>query len=454
MEKIETRRESTIKDFLEVIFRRKWIVLGIVCVATTFVVILNMKEPAVFESSAKVLVKRGEAPGAFGSPARMLTWEEEISSQIEMIKSQVVVERANELFRDFAPEGYVPKGRMQTGKVNAGVIGTSNVLWISYVSGDPIYCEVAVNAIINAYKDYYQKVRTPPEMEDFFSKELSSLKKELEYWRDRKESVKREWGIVDVDAQRVEILRSLEGYRLDLEKTERERSEREMVTKQLEEFQEFGIDGQSAMSKGLFSPAAGGTVIEILRQKMFDLKVLESDLAVKYTGNNRKLKEVRAQIEDLYELIDREIQVQLLISGSKLEILRAKEEYLREMVQQLESESKEYPGREIEINRIDIALRRAEENYDRLVHQHMVSRMTIASNPEWTITILNPATRAYQQKTRDYVRMALGPLFSLAIALGFAFFLENLDHSIKNIAEAEETLNLHVLASFPEKERR
>jgi capsular polysaccharide biosynthesis protein len=70
------------------------------------------------------------------------------------------------------------------------------------------------------------------------------------------------------------------------------------------------------------------------------------------------------------------------------------------------------------------------------------------------VTILNPASPAVRKKTRDYVRIALGPAFSLIIALGLAFFVDNLDHSIKNISEAEESLGLSVLASCPETNRK
>ena len=59
MDKLETRKESTIKDFLEVIFRRKWIIAGVVAVATATVIILNLKDPAVYESNVRLLVKRG-----------------------------------------------------------------------------------------------------------------------------------------------------------------------------------------------------------------------------------------------------------------------------------------------------------------------------------------------------------------------------------------------------------
>ena len=96
-QQIELKKESTVKDFLEVVFRRKWIIVGIVFVATFIVVFLNVSGTATFESSAKVLVKRGESQGVFAQYVRTLSWEEEIASQIEMMKSIVVIDRANEL---------------------------------------------------------------------------------------------------------------------------------------------------------------------------------------------------------------------------------------------------------------------------------------------------------------------------------------------------------------------
>ncbi len=112
-----------------------------------------------------------------------------------------------------------------------------------------------------------------------------------------------------------------------------------------------------------------------------------------------------------------------------------------------------YPEMDVELRRIDTELAQAETQYEELSKQHMSAKISIASNPEWNVTILSPASPGYQKKTRDYVRMALGPLFSLVVALGFAFFIDNLDHSIKNVAEAEETLGCQVLASFPDSEQ-
>ena len=58
------------------------------------------------------------------------------------------------------------------------------------------------------------------------------------------------------------------------------------------------------------------------------------------------------------------------------------------------------------------------------------------------------ARRPVARKTKDYVRMALAPIFSLIVGLGLVFFMESLDHSIKGAADAEESIGLPVLATL------
>jgi uncharacterized protein involved in exopolysaccharide biosynthesis len=454
MEQVESRRESTVKDFLEVIFRRKWIVLGIVAVATCVVLVLNVREPATYESMAKMLVKRGEAAGIFSRSVRTLTWEEDIASQIEMLKSMVIIDRAQELLPGFYPEGYEKRGRINPGNVNAGVVATSNVLWITYTARDPVFCEAAVNGVVNAYKEHYQKVRTPPEMEDFFLEELQTIKDEIEYWRDRKARTEKEWGVIDIKHQRTTTLERLDRYQSDLDEVLQTRTEKEALIGKLRTFRELDIEEQSTILTGLIMNIRTDDVIKNLRNRLVDMKIQESKLVQNLTDEHKDLVRVREQIERVYTMLDREIEAAIIIQESELELLKLKQATLEGLVRPLEAMKQSYPEKEVEFQRISVALSRLEANYEELVEQHMTSKISIASNPEWSVTILNPATAAYRKKTRDYVRMALGPLFSLIIALGFAFFIDNLDHSIKNVSEAEETLGIQVLASLPDAKQK
>ncbi len=454
MDELQYQKESTVKDFLEVIFRRKWMILGIVAVATTMVIMLNIREPAVYESSAKILVKRGEMQSVFSTSVRTLTWEEEIASQIELVKSQVVVNRAQELIDNYFPEGYKTNERIHLGAVNADVAGTSNVIWVTYTSGDPIFCEAAVNAIVNAYREYYQKIRTPPEMEDFFSEELQSIKTELEFWRSEKERVLKEWNILDLKQQRNILLNQLANYQSDLDDVVKERREKEAILERLRNIKDAEEDEIIAGLSSLTSTIIEQNAVERLRSQYQDLKMKESELEARYTDSYPELIKIRKQIGDVIQMIKDELNTQILINEHQLEVIKRKEKTIRNMVARLQAERSSYPSQEVELERINETIARLQSNYDDLVEQSISAKVSLASNPEWKVTILTPATKAYQKKTRDYIRIALGPMFSVIVALGFAFFMDNLDHSIKNIAEAESVLDLPVLASVPEKEEK
>ncbi len=151
-------------------------------------------------------------------------------------------------------------------------------------------------------------------------------------------------------------------------------------------------------------------------------------------------------------MIKNELRTQILVHKNQLAVIKRKEETVRSIIARLEKERNVFPSKEVELERIDEAITRLQENYKKLAAQRLSAKISLASNPEWKVTILTPATKAYRKKTKDYVRIALGPVFSIIVALGFAFFMDNLDHSIKNIAEAETVLELPVLASVPEKD--
>jgi uncharacterized protein involved in exopolysaccharide biosynthesis len=454
MEPNEVRRESTVKDFLEVIFRRKWIIVGIVGAATAIVTILTLRQPAVYESSAKALIRRGETPGVFDRYVRTLDWEEEIASQIEMVKSQTVLERAQAKIAQYYPKGYETKSKMDLSRVNSGVVTTSNVIWVTYTSPDPIFCMAAVNAIVNAYREYYTNMRTPPEMEDFFSQEIDRVQEELEYWRGAKEKVLEQSDIVDITEQRRNLLGRLNQYETELDRVTRERLEREAIVGRLDSLSGIDPAELAAVSSDLTDSALETDLMKNIRAKLQELEMKESDLEARYTDKNQEILRVRKQIDDMAHMLLAEVRTQLVLNRNKLDIVAQREAALAELVHQLETQKAKYPQTEIELDRIDSTVDKLKKTYDRIVQEQLDAKISKASNPEWTVTILDAASPAYRKKTRDFVRLALGPAFSLIIALGLAFFVDNLDHSIKSIAEAEEQLGLSVLASFPQTERK
>jgi uncharacterized protein involved in exopolysaccharide biosynthesis len=328
------------------------------------------------------------------------------------------------------------------------------VIWVTYASEDPVFVEAAVNAIVTAYRQYYTNIKTPPEMEDFFSQEIDRLQKDMEYWREHKERVLKEGDIVDIEDQRRNLLARIVNYENEVDKAARERGEKEAVIARLDSLLDAQIEDLAAISSDLTESQLESQLMRDLRVKLQELRIKESEYAGKYTERNPEIQRIRKQIEDLRQMVLAQIRTQIMLNKNQLQIIVKKEETLRQSLAKLEIEKSRYPQVEVELERIDAAMTKLKKTYDNVVEQQMEAKISRASNPEWSVTILNPASAAYQKKTRDYVRMALGPVFSLIVALGLAFFIDNLDHSIKNIPDAEENLGLSVLASFPETGRK
>jgi len=448
---VKSHKESTVKDFIEVLFRRKWMILGIVLFATLTVIYLNMREPAVYESVSTILLKRAQPQSVFATYSRQLPWEEDVASQIELAKSQMILDRAQENLPKYLPEDYDKPARINPRSVSSGVVSTSNVIWIKYTSRDPVICEAAVEAITSTFRDYYLEVRTPPEMEDFFSSELQMIMEEIEYWRERKDNLEQKWGLVDVEMQRQSLITRMDSYIAERDELSRKKNKlRDVLDKLVEASREKNVEDMYILYDDYLGPRSRGTSLDRMNEKLDQLKMNEIELSAKFTDSNEQLIEAREKIDELRGMMLEEFNSIISVKEMELEVIEEEEKMLSALIEGLAMKSSH--GSEIE--RINSALSRLKTSYEDVTNKQLDARVSMASNPEWKVTVLTSATPASRQRAKDYVRIALGPLFSILFAVGFAFFVDNLDHSIKNVSEAEEALEMTVLASFPDTEKK
>ena len=92
--------QGSARDFLAVLFRRRWVIGTVFAVTTVTVIAINLTQPLYFESTGKVIVKRGVRDNIMSGGMRTLTWEEELSSEVETVKSGVIVQRAQALLNE------------------------------------------------------------------------------------------------------------------------------------------------------------------------------------------------------------------------------------------------------------------------------------------------------------------------------------------------------------------
>src|SRR5213080_248420 len=85
-------RQATAREFLAVLFRRKWIIIGLFLVTTLTVITVAVTTPKFFLSSGRILVKRGERQSSLRPERQIFSeWEQELGSEMQILKSVPVV---------------------------------------------------------------------------------------------------------------------------------------------------------------------------------------------------------------------------------------------------------------------------------------------------------------------------------------------------------------------------
>jgi uncharacterized protein involved in exopolysaccharide biosynthesis len=156
------------RDFLAVLFRRRWVIGTVFAVTTLTVLAINLSQPLYFESTGKVIVKRGVKDNIMQGYMRTLTWEEELASEVETIKSGVIVQRAQKLLDDARAAEGRPSTTINQGKVDASVLSKSNVLAMSYQDRNGKTAQEIADALIQAYMQYRRTEYTLAYPKEFF----------------------------------------------------------------------------------------------------------------------------------------------------------------------------------------------------------------------------------------------------------------------------------------------
>jgi uncharacterized protein involved in exopolysaccharide biosynthesis len=80
--------------------------------------------------------------------------------------------------------------------------------------------------------------------------------------------------------------------------------------------------------------------------------------------------------------------------------------------------------------------------------------ITANTSQDVNVVLLAPAGIATASNPLDVVRLLLAPAFSLLVGIAIAFFVDGLDLTVRTANQAEEFLDLPVLASLSERRRR
>jgi uncharacterized protein involved in exopolysaccharide biosynthesis len=441
-------RQATLRDLVAVVFRQKWVVLTVFAVTTLSVFVLNLGTATTYESNSQLRVERGRRENTLNPTPRVLPWNEEISSEIETVKSYPVAHRAQEILDQWYKEGKISRPiRLNRGGIGAGVLGESNVIDVSYESQDASVCRPATDAITTAYAEFRRQSQSFPAAASFFLVELDRVSTELAEAQAGKEAYLGQLGPTGSRARQTSVSLLLQDTDMKFLSKSNDVS---LLRQQAATARSLLNAGEIESPYFTELGNENTTTINELRRQLMENRLQRDQLAATLTDQHPKFRAAEQAFQSAHGMLEREIRRTADLLDARLSEGEAGLRDLDGQRNLLRAELTQFPQVEVELARRDNQISLLQDKLKDLRQKQLLTQVNEATAPDYTVTILSPADAPAAKNTRDYVRMALAPLMSVVVGLLLAFFLDSLDHSLRGPADVEEHLGLPVLAALPE----
>ena len=449
MAELETERhEATLRDYLGIIFRQKWVILTVLAIPTVIVLVQTLGSRTLYKSTATVLLRRGQKESAMVPYVTVLPWEEQVSSEEQTATSTVVVTKAQRILDGW--QAGVPEDeriKIRASAVEAGIVGESNVLAISYVDYKPAVAKQVTRAVTEAYMQYRQETGLAPALAEFFDTQIDTVRSRLEQLRAEREQFMRQQGVNDLGTKTRTLLEFWKDLSGDLSDAVTTRLVEETNVNEMKRL----LDSPDVDVPLLTEiPLGGASIVNSLRSSRGVLRAELQKMQASYTDKDQRVVAVQKQLAEVEQQLAKEIKQALALAQARLAPLVAKENELKRQVASVESQLLGYPEQDAVLADLNTNIRIMERDYETLTSKKIEAMVSRESSPEWNVMLLSPPSAPFALRTRDYVRLSLGPLLGLLVGIGLAFLFDSLDHSIKSKSDAENVLKLPVLASISE----
>jgi uncharacterized protein involved in exopolysaccharide biosynthesis len=461
----EGTRSLSTRDILSMILRRKWVILSIFLVVLSMGISASLRTTSEYQATSKVLIRRAEGSSFTKLRSPYLGLEEEMNTEIEIIRSEPVLERAlstvdeelvelsdEEKALRFPPQEEGEKYSLPTTKsiakeMQAEPVEKSNVITIRFRHTNPATARMLADAVANAYVVERISVRRNPMLESFFTERSARLRDRLLDLRMELGQLQIESGVYDEEWQQRLNLGSLDDLRTDLLRV---RVQREALQGQL-----ATIRRRLTESPDVLVPVTEleeGDTFQDLRQNVLDKRTRLAELKAQYLPEHPRVKQAEEAVLLLEADLRKEIDTQMAMREGEAEALLAHEQAIESAIRDMLEEMNRIPRYAPMIRQIEREINNTGELFE-LVSTKMVDTQISETEDQRMVNakVLSPATVSLSfVQERKSLFAVFAAMLGLSLGLALAFLLEGLDHTLRTPDDVEMHLGVPLLGSVPE----
>ena len=406
-----------------------------------------------------------ESPANASSPSRTPQWKREIKGKAKEIMGGLAVFLQDIGLitplesREKAVIGLMKSLEIETQKNN-------NTLSLSYDAESPKFAQTVLARLIDLYLEKHMTAYRTPGSFDFFDRQAEQLKNQLAKTDEELKALKNRTGVASFEEQRKITLNRIGALQQDSEATGAALAISRAKVAELKE----KLSGVSPTLVTQEMKSSSNQGVELMRARLYELRMKEQELLSKYTETSIPVKELRRQIAEAQAQLAKEegtsrtdvttavnptyqqLDLALITERATLSSLEAKARVVNDQLAGARSEIKAINDTELRIVNLQREVALQDTKYRKYSENREQARIdqALEMNKISNITVIQQATASQKPvKPKKALNLALGLFLGLIGGLGLAFFSEYLDHSIRSPEDVEEDLKLQLLASIP-----
>jgi succinoglycan biosynthesis transport protein ExoP len=476
----------TVRELAMVLFRQRRVfvwVSGVVLAAAAIYAFAGTK----YEAKMKIMVRRGRADAPVSAQenapvdlTRMTVAEEDLNSEVELLRDdevlhKVVIETGSGgrdwfyfLHWNETPAERVERLARRLGKkLQVEPAKKTNLIAVSYASGNPQRAARVLQAVANAYLEKHTVVHRPSGEFRFFDQQKSESRLQLEEAKGKLLSFASRHGVVSAAQQRDLALVKLSEMGANLRQTRIEIAETGQRVAELEA--QLGKLPERTTTQVRI--ADNPELMKALKSDLLDLQLKKTQLLTKFEPTHRLVQEVEQQIQQTEaaiaaenllplrdEITDKNVryewakaelqsaQVQLKALKARETATAAQEIAYRTMARQLAEDA-------ITQDELVSTEKAAQESYLLYVKKQEEARMDDALDERGIVNValveqpMAPALPVWSA----WMVLAAGIVAAGATGTGAAFVADYFDPAFRSPDDVLTYLNAPVLASLPRK---
>jgi succinoglycan biosynthesis transport protein ExoP len=471
-----------------VLFRQRRVfvcVSGFVLAAAVLYAFVGTK----YQANMKVLVRRGRADAPVSATenapldlTRMEVTEEELNSEVELLRDDEVLRRVVEETgtggRDwfhFLRVGEGNAGRVERAarrlaqKLRVEPVKKTNLISISYTADDPQAAAKVLQSVASAYLEKHMEVHRPAGELHFFDQQRGESRLQLEEAKGKLLQFAARHGVVAAAQQRDLALQKLSEVDANYRQTRVDLAETQQRVWELEDLLSKLPERTTTQVRIADNPE----LLKALKASLLDLQLKRTQLLTKFEPSHRLVQEVDQQIaqaeatiatENTLPLRDETTDKNAHYEWAKAELQRAqvqlKSLQAREAATATQEVSYQAMARQLgedAITQDDLfsAEKAAQENHLRYVKKQEEARMDDALDERGIVNVAiaeHPVAPALPVWS-PWMVLAMGLAAAGAAGTGAAFAADYVDPAFRTPDDVLAYLDSPVLASLPRRAR-